>query len=92
MNIMRVVLELIRIKQWIKNFFVLAPVVFSGRLADTSALHAALGAFLSFCFISSGVYIINDLADIRRDRQHPKKCLRPLKLRMLALSIHSQSR
>ncbi len=78
MNIVSVFLKLIRVKQWIKNLFVLAPIAFSGRFMDPAALHSASVAFISFCFISSGVYIINDLADMRRDKFHPKKCLRPL--------------
>ncbi len=78
MEIVRVFLRLIRIKQWIKNLFVFAPIAFSGRFMDPAALYAASIAFISFCFISSGVYIVNDLADIHRDKLHPKKCLRPL--------------
>ncbi|MEI8011172.1 MAG: decaprenyl-phosphate phosphoribosyltransferase [Candidatus Omnitrophota bacterium] len=71
-------LKLIRVKQWIKNFFVLAPIIFSGRFMDPAAFNAALIAFISFCFIASGIYMINDLADIDRDKLHPKKCQRPL--------------
>ena len=78
MNIVSVFLKLIRIKQWIKNFFVLAPIVFSGRFMAPVSLYSASVAFISFCLISSAVYIINDLADMSRDKFHPRKCLRPL--------------
>ncbi|MBF0593928.1 MAG: decaprenyl-phosphate phosphoribosyltransferase [Candidatus Omnitrophica bacterium] len=78
MKIFTVFIRLIRMKQWIKNLFVLAPIVFSGRYTEHAALVTAAYAFFAFCFISSGVYICNDLADVRRDRLHPKKCLRPL--------------
>jgi len=70
--------RLIRVKQWIKNLFVLAPMAFAGRFLDPVSLVIAGKAFLSFCLISSGVYIFNDLVDRHRDALHPKKRLRPL--------------
>ncbi|MBF0595533.1 MAG: decaprenyl-phosphate phosphoribosyltransferase [Candidatus Omnitrophica bacterium] len=78
MNNIISIIRLMRVKQWIKNFFLLAPIIFSGRFTDRDFLLTAVSAFFAFCFISSGVYICNDLADIRRDAVHPKKCLRPL--------------
>ncbi len=68
----------IRPHQWIKNLFVLAPLLFSGRLRDGDALREALTAFASFCLISSAVYLINDIADSEADRNHPEKRLRPI--------------
>jgi 4-hydroxybenzoate polyprenyltransferase len=70
--------ELIRVKHWVKNLFVLAPLVFSLNLLDPLLLSRALLAALSFCAASSLVYIINDLFDLRRDREHPRKKSRPL--------------
>lgn len=70
---------LMRPKQWIKNGFVLAPLMFSGSFLNLSAIQHALVAALLFCLASSATYIINDLHDIERDRKHPKKSkTRPL--------------
>lgn len=73
------ILELIRPKQWVKNGFVLAPLVFSGMFIDAAAVSNALFAVLLFCVASSATYIINDMHDIDRDRRHPRKSkTRPL--------------
>ncbi len=67
-----------RPKQWTKNAFVLAPLVFDGKLFQPEmALRAGI-AFLAFCLASSAVYILNDLVDLEKDRRHPRKRLRPL--------------
>lgn len=67
-----------RIKQWTKNSFVLAPLVFDGKLFEFVMLERVLVAFFCFCLASSSVYLLNDLVDIEKDRQHPRKRLRPL--------------
>lgn len=72
------ILKILRPKQWIKNVFVLLPLFFSGRIADTAMLFNSMVAFLAFCFISSSVYCINDIVDMDDDRRHPVKCLRPI--------------
>lgn len=70
--------RLLRPSQWVKNIFVLAPLVFSGAALDRDAAwHAAL-AFALFCTAASLGYIVNDLLDIESDRAHPVKRLRPL--------------
>ena len=72
-------LQLMRPKQWVKNAFVFAPLVFSRGYLDPSAVTAASLAFVLFCLASSASYIVNDIHDIEQDRQHPKKKLsRPL--------------
>ena len=71
-------LKLIRTNQWIKNIFVFAPLFFSNNLFNINQLVATLLTFLSFCFISSSIYCLNDLHDIEADRLHPKKCKRPI--------------
>ena len=71
--------KLIRPKQWIKNGFVLAPLVFTGEFMREASLKQALLAALLFCVASSATYIVNDLKDIEGDRKHPTKALsRPL--------------
>jgi 4-hydroxybenzoate polyprenyltransferase len=71
-------IKLIRIPQWIKNFFVFVPLVFSKHLFDKDYLISSLIAFLIFSFISSIVYVINDIADVESDRVHPQKKSRPI--------------
>jgi 4-hydroxybenzoate polyprenyltransferase len=67
-----------RPKQWTKNSFVLAALLFDGRLTDARAIAQSIFALAVFCAISSAIYFINDLADIESDRRHPTKRLRPL--------------
>jgi 4-hydroxybenzoate polyprenyltransferase len=72
-------IKLMRPKQWVKNGFVLAPLVFSGEFLNSDAVSRALLAVLLFCLASSATYIINDMHDIELDRRHPKKSTtRPL--------------
>jgi 4-hydroxybenzoate polyprenyltransferase len=71
-------LRAMRMSQWSKNGFVLLALVFARRLSDGTALGRTLIAFVAFCFASSAVYIINDMADRERDRIHPRKRLRPI--------------
>jgi 4-hydroxybenzoate polyprenyltransferase len=72
------ILKSARPHQWVKNSFVLAPLVFSQNLANPALLAQATLATLLFCFGSSAVYIINDLFDREVDRAHPTKCNRPI--------------
>jgi 4-hydroxybenzoate polyprenyltransferase len=65
--------RLLRPKQWIKNGFVFAPLVFAGVFLDPAAVQRSLFAFLLFCAGSSAAYIVNDLHDVEHDRRHPKK-------------------
>jgi 4-hydroxybenzoate polyprenyltransferase len=71
-------LKLARPKQWIKNFFVFAPLIFSKHVFEADFLIASLSAFFVFCISSSTVYIINDIMDVESDRSHPKKKYRPI--------------
>ncbi len=70
---MRGLISLLRPKQWIKNIFVLAPLVFTGQFTQTESIIAVLYATLYFCLASSSIYIINDYHDIEADRKHPEK-------------------
>jgi len=71
-------IEIIRPAHWVKNAFVLAPLVFSRKLLDPrSELQAAVAA-LAFCFAASAVYIWNDILDRTSDQMHPGKCTRPI--------------
>lgn len=70
--------KLIRPKQWIKNFFVFAPLLFSRHIFQLEYLIPSLVAFIIFSLASSSVYIINDILDVESDRAHPKKKYRPI--------------
>ena len=72
-------LRLMRPKQWLKNIFVLAPLIFSGLFTQFNAMIHAVSAFMCFCIASSAVYVLNDLLDVEQDKRHPQKALsRPL--------------
>jgi 4-hydroxybenzoate polyprenyltransferase len=68
----------VRPAEWIKNTFVFAGLVFSRKLTDPAAVIASVTAFAIFCALSGVVYLINDVSDRDRDRQHPRKCDRPI--------------
>ena len=71
-------LEAMRPRQWSKNVFVFAGIVFSGRLFERDAGVRVFVCFLIFCAASSAVYLANDVADRTADGQHPLKRLRPI--------------
>ncbi len=71
-------IKLLRPKQWIKNLFVFAPLIFAKHVFEYNYLTTVLAAFILFCLISSGVYILNDIIDCEKDRLHPKKKNRPI--------------
>jgi len=71
-------LRTMRPKQWIKNGFIFIPVVFDEKLFWVKPFTKTLAGFFLLCMISSAIYLINDLTDIEKDRQHPTKRKRPL--------------
>jgi 4-hydroxybenzoate polyprenyltransferase len=73
-----------RPKEWIKNVFVFAGLLFSGHFNDPHDIFLAVVTFFAFCFISSAGYFVNDLIDVELDRKHPKKRYRPLAARELS--------
>lgn len=75
---LRLILRTMRPRQWPKNIFLLAGLVFDGQLTNFNALSITLVSVGLFCLASSLVYIINDLTDIETDRLHPDKKKRPL--------------
>lgn len=70
--------RLVRPRQWIKNGFVFAPLIFCGEFLNISAVTNTLMGALLFCLASSATYIVNDIADVESDRLHPWKSTRPL--------------
>lgn len=81
------IIKEMRIRQWIKNAFVLIPLVFDRQLFLFEPLIRTLIGFLLFCFVSSSVYLINDILDVEADRKHPKKKFRPIASGDLPISI-----
>ena len=71
-------LVIIRPYHWIKNLFVFAPLVFSGRFTQIDMCLKTTLAFISFCLVSSAIYAVNDVCDQAEDRQHPIKKFRPV--------------
>lgn len=72
------IIKLLRPKQWIKNFFVFGAILFSNNFWNLKIIKSNVITFIAFCFISSTVYIINDIVDVERDKKHPEKCKRPI--------------
>jgi 4-hydroxybenzoate polyprenyltransferase len=75
-----------RPKEWIKNVFVFAGLLFSGKFNQSHEVLEAFVTFVAFCLISSAGYFVNDLIDVELDRKHPKKRFRPLAARELSES------
>ncbi|MCL2829622.1 MAG: decaprenyl-phosphate phosphoribosyltransferase [Betaproteobacteria bacterium] len=71
-------LRLMRPHQWVKNGFVFVGLIFSHRWSEPLLIEQVIQAAIAFSLAASCVYIGNDIADRERDRQHPKKALRPL--------------
>jgi 4-hydroxybenzoate polyprenyltransferase len=74
----RTLVEQLRIRQWTKNLFVFAPVVFAKQVGDVGASAFSVAAFLCMCLASSATYTVNDLLDADADRSHPAKRRRPI--------------
>ena len=71
-------LQAMRPKQWTKNLIIYFGLVFSFNLFHVDLAARATLAFVLFCLLSSAVYLVNDLRDLKLDQSHPRKCLRPL--------------
>lgn len=75
---LRDVWELCRPKDWVKNVFVLVPLLFTNSLYEPAGLGAMLVACACFCLWSSAIYLVNDTLDAELDRRHPRKRRRPI--------------
>ena len=80
-------IALLRPKQYLKNTFVFAALVFSNSFRDLHLVLLTCLAFVSMCAVSSATYIINDAFDVERDRRHPKKKTRPLAAGLVSLTV-----
>ena len=86
MRLLLAILVSLRPRQWVKNLFVLAGLIFSQQLF-TPLLWPALAAFALFCALSGAIYLFNDVADRERDRLHPTKRERPVASGELPVSV-----
>lgn len=77
-SVLAVVGKQLRVYQWVKNVLLVVPIALAHELHDTQALLHVVFGFFAFSFTASTVYIINDIADVEHDRQHPRKRHRPL--------------
>jgi 4-hydroxybenzoate polyprenyltransferase len=75
---LRALIEAMRPKQWAKNIFIFAPLVFDQKLFHPTYLARTVAGFVLLCLISGAVYLMNDLVDAEKDRQHPRKRNRPI--------------
>jgi len=82
-----VYLEMLRVKQWVKNILLVVPLFTSQNIEDTNYFDILLLSFLAFCLCSSSVYIINDIIDIKNDRKHPIKKYRPFAFGLVPISV-----
>lgn len=71
-------IKLLRVNNYIKNFYIFMPAFFSGMLLTDDVAPNSAMAFLLFSLMASAIYIINDLQDIAEDRKHPTKRNRPI--------------
>jgi 4-hydroxybenzoate polyprenyltransferase len=75
------ILELLRPTQWSKNLILFAALLFSPArvvLENAQAVLRSVEGFVAFCLLSSAVYALNDILDLKADREHPKKKARPI--------------
>ena len=84
---LQALLKTMRPRQWPKNIFLFAALVFDKQLLILNAFVRTAAGFVLFCLISSAVYIFNDIADIEADREHPEKKNRPIPSGKLPISI-----
>ena len=80
-------IQAMRPREWVKNVFVLAALVFTKRIFEPDDLLQGSLAFLCFCLISGAAYLFNDIRDRENDRQHPLKRHRPIASGALRISV-----
>jgi 4-hydroxybenzoate polyprenyltransferase len=75
---MNFLVSALRPRQWVKNVFVFAPLLFSRQIFSMEAAGKSITVFILFCAASSALYLLNDVVDRNEDRRHPVKRLRPI--------------
>ena len=75
---LKALIKAMRPRQWTKNGFVFFGLIFDKQLFRLEPFLRTLEGFFLFCLISSAVYLLNDIADVEADRNHPQKKFRPI--------------
>ena len=86
-SVTRAALKQLRPKQWAKNVFLFAAIIFSRKFMDPEAVWNVLIGFAAFSLVASSGYILNDYLDREADRNHPKKRFRPIASGALPVSV-----
>jgi len=86
-GMLKALLRAMRPRQWAKNVFVFAALVFDEQLLRPEPLVRIMVGFAMLCLISSSVYLLNDIADVEADRRHPVKRTRPIAAGELAIPV-----
>jgi len=84
-NMLYQIIRTARPRQWLKNLSLFAAVVFSGRLFIPTVFVSVIHAFIAFSVLASGIYFLNDIVDIEKDKKHPIKSNRPIASGKLSL-------
>jgi len=71
-------LELFRVKHWVKNLLIFFPLIFTGNIRNSVLEKSVFLTFILFSLTASAVYVLNDLIDVKHDRLHEKKKMRPI--------------
>ena len=84
---LKAVFRAMRPKQWAKNVFIFAALVFDEQLTQPEPLTRTVAGFVLLCLVSSSVYLLNDIADVQADRRHPTKRTRPIAAGELSIPV-----
>lgn len=77
----------LRLKQWVKNLFIFAPLVFVYEFTNLDKIFLTISAFVIFCLASSATYLVNDVIDLPNDKLHPTKKFRPIASGKVSISL-----
>ncbi|MCX7823767.1 MAG: UbiA family prenyltransferase [Syntrophobacterales bacterium] len=80
-------LRLLRLSHWLKNCLIFVPIFFGKKIFHEPTLVSGIKGFLYFSLVASGIYILNDYHDRKRDRYHPEKALRPIAAGIVSVPI-----
>lgn len=86
-EMLKAFIRAMRPRQWVKNVFIFAALAFDEQLTQSEPLLRTIAGFVLLCLISSAVYILNDVADVEADRQHPIKRNRPVAAGQMSISL-----
>ena len=86
-EMLKAIIREMRPRQWAKNVFIFAALVFDEQLTQQGPMLRTIAGFILLCLISSAVYIMNDIADVESDRQHPTKRTRPIAAGQLSVRL-----